>query len=86
MGTPRKDCPQVPAEKERPQVPAVELRWNRDCLVPERAILVRISPQLIQRALRLGVQEMVGVAPSRASLMVAAMPASKLFSLTVSVL
>ncbi len=42
-----KDCPQVPAEKERPQVPAVELRWNRDCLVPERAILVRISPQLI---------------------------------------
>ena len=38
----------MPAEKERPQVPAVELRWNRDCLVPERAILVRISPQLMR--------------------------------------
>lgn len=42
-----KDCSKLPAEKERPQVPAVELRWNRDCLVPERAIVVRISPQII---------------------------------------
>ena len=30
-----KDCPKLPAGKERPQVPAVELRWNRDCLVPK---------------------------------------------------
>ena len=42
-----KDCPKLPAGKERPQVPAVELRWNRDCLGLERTILIRISPQLI---------------------------------------
>ena len=37
------------------------------------------------RVLRFGVQAMVGVLPSRVSLMVAAIPASRLFSLTVSV-
>ena len=42
-----KNCPKLPAGKERPQVPAVELRWNRDCLGLERTILIRISPQLI---------------------------------------
>ena len=42
-----KDCPKLPAGKERPQVPAVELRWNRDCLGLERTILIRISPQVI---------------------------------------
>ena len=36
------------------------------------------------RVLRFGVQVMVGASPSRTSLMVAAMPASRLFSLTVS--
>lgn len=47
-----KDRPQVPAEKEHPQVPAVELRWNSSCFGRLPAYLGTISPQLRGRRLK----------------------------------